>query len=157
MDKVIQVGRASYNAYELKYSDEVLLQPESASNISNFEAQNAISDDLFTLDDPKRWLQEPIDPHPSVDSLQRWKLHQYRFPVLRYIGFNHLAAPVSSSASYVLDEDRCHTSDELVEAYQLPKSQQYQDLLDKLAIQTAALDTEVIATAAILYYGSDQT
>jgi len=156
MDEVMKVARASYNAYELRYSDEVLLRSEPASKMSDFETLNAINDDLFILDDLERWLQEPVDPDPSVDPLQWWKLHQHRFPVLRCMAFDHLAAPASSSADectfssagHVLDEDHWHTSDELAEAYQLLKSWYHQDVLDKQAIEAAVMDTEAAVMAA---------
>ena len=124
--------KASFASYERRYREEVLQSQElvDGSEEDEFEAYNTNSDDIFVLDDLDCYLREPHDPDEKVSPLKGWQDNHHRFPVLRHMAFDLLAAPASSStderlfskAGHVLNEERWHTGDELAESAQLLKS-----------------------------------
>ena len=163
IDDAINAAKASFASYERRYSEEVL-QPQELGDSSEedeSEAYNTISKDIFVLNDLDRYLREPHDPNKKVSPLEWWQDNHHRFPVLRHMAVDLLAAPASSSADerlfskagHVLNEERWHTGDELAESVQLLKSWYDQELLDNAgtagAVRTVASPVTPPATVGV--------
>jgi hypothetical protein len=88
------------------------------------------------LDELAMYSQEPPTPK-SIDPLAWWIGNQERFPVLRHLVFDLLAAPASTSADErlfsqagrVVNEERPHMQQELAEALQCIRSWRHEDLI----------------------------
>lgn len=134
-----------YQDYVRRHGDEaIVIERVGGQELSEFELYNTLADDEV-IDDLERYCDEP--PTPKVDPLQWWIANHSRFPVLRYMAFDLLAAPASSAidervfsmAGNVLTGQRFNTEDDLAESTQCLKSWQLAGLLQSSDI-TAAID-----------------
>lgn len=90
-----------------------------------FDAYNHDIDDDADNDELARYLREERAPH-GTRPLAWWRENHHRFPVLRHLAFEVLAAPASSAADErifsmagdVVNDERPNTMEELAEAYQ---------------------------------------
>jgi hypothetical protein len=121
-----------FKDYKRRHGDEVQMAATAArpsKELSEFEAYNALEDDAFEGDDLQRYLSEAPAPK-DTNPVTWWRLNQHRYPVLRHMAFDLLAAPASSSADerqfskagHVLDDEHFNTKDDLAESQQLVKS-----------------------------------
>jgi hypothetical protein len=141
-----------YNQYKERYSDEATaidhrrLQDDK---LTEFERYNRLVDDQLTDDELERYLSEPREA-ADINPLTWWQLNQQRYPVLKHMAFDLLAAPASSSADertfskagHILDKDHWHTRDDLAEAEQCLRSA-YAEGIDLGAIDGDGGDDEV--------------
>lgn len=103
--------------------------------MSGFDAYNSFDGDE-QLDELAMYSQEPPAPK-SIDPLAWWVGNQERFPVLRHLAFDLLAAPAStaaderlfSQAGRVVNEERPHMQQELAEALQCIRSWRHEGLI----------------------------
>jgi len=111
--------KAAYRTYKSRHSNEALATTTTAvaiDNLTDFERFNLKRRQDRVLDDLERYLREDTAPH-GTDPLQWWRDNHHRFPVLRYMAFDLLAAPASSaaderrfsSAGHVLNKERWNT------------------------------------------------
>ena len=90
-----------------------------------FDAYNHDIDDDTDNDELARYLREERAPQ-GTRPLTWWREHHHRFPLLRHLAFEVLAAPSSSCADErifsmagdVVNDERPNTMEELAEAYQ---------------------------------------
>jgi hypothetical protein len=103
----------------------------------------------FEGDELQRFLHEDIAPQ-GTNPLSWWQSNQERFPVLRHMAFDLLAAPASGSADerafsmagHVLDKEHYSTLDDLAEAHQCLKSAHRESIVKRVTVeQSDALDT----------------
>jgi len=76
--------------------------------MDEFDQYHLISDDTAMLNDFERYLREPIETNHKVDPLQWWQVNEHRFPILRYMAFDLLAAPATSAADERTFSKACH-------------------------------------------------
>jgi hypothetical protein len=121
-----------FHEYNRRHGDEgiaVATVPTPPDKLTEFERYNIIQDEQYNGNELDRFLAEDRVPS-GTNPLIWWQLNQDRYPVLRHMAFDLLAAPASSSADerqfsqagHVLDEDHYNTKDDLAEAYQCLKS-----------------------------------
>lgn len=104
--------------------------------MSAFDAYNHDLDDEDDNDELARYMREERAPK-GTKPLKWWRDNHHRYPVLRHLAFEVLAAPASSSADErifsiagdVVNEERSQTQEELAEAYQGLKSWYSEGLL----------------------------
>ena len=126
-----QATQEMFEEYKRLYSDEVNEVPKTRpqKELSKFERYNRIQDDDCEGDELERYLSEPRAPE-GTNPITWWRLNQSRYPVLKHMAFDLLAAPASSAAAerqfsmagHVLNEERFHTQEDLAEAFQCLKS-----------------------------------
>lgn len=118
-----------YNDYKRRHADEALVSSKPLKQLTKFEKYNLLEDDYDVTDDLERFLREdraPADTNPLV----WWQHNQHRYPILRYMAFDLLGTPASSSADErtfskadrSLNIERFNTLDDLAEANQCMKS-----------------------------------
>jgi hypothetical protein len=121
-----------YHEYKRRHGDEVVgtaAAGPAAKELSEFERYNRIKDITFEVDEFERYLREERAIE-GTNPLEWWRRNQHRYPVLRHLAFDLLAAPASSSADerefscagHVLDEEHWHTKDDLAESQQCLRS-----------------------------------
>ena len=121
-----------YNKYKRRHSDELVgsrIDSGALQHLSKFDRYNTLEDDPFNGDELDRYLREERQPK-HVDPLSWWRQNHERYPVLRHMAFDLLAAPASSSADerqfsqagYMLNKEHWHTKDDLAEYQQCMKS-----------------------------------
>jgi hypothetical protein len=127
-----------YNEYKQRHIDEAIQPSLPNKELTEFERYNLL-DDEHELDDLERFLREERAPS-STNPLVWWQANHDRFPVLRYMAFDLLGAPATSSADErafsmageVLSKDRFNTRDDFAEAAQCLKSWIHEGLIYKL-------------------------
>lgn len=123
---------ALYKEYERCHGDELGDADEPAlpvKELTEFERYNVISDNTLGGNELERFLSESIEP-PSTNPLTWWRNNHKRYPILRHMAFDLLAAPASSSAAerqfstagHILNDEHWCTMDDLAEATQCLKS-----------------------------------
>ena len=123
---------ALYQDYKILYAEELDAVATAAlpdKELNAFERYNAIKDDIYDNNELARYLREDRQP-ADVNPLIWWRDNAQRYPVLKHMAFDHLAAPASSSADerlfskagHKLDDDHYNTKADLAEAEQLVKS-----------------------------------
>ena len=118
-----------YLEYLSRHADEALLSNQPAKELSEFELYNRIEDEHSLTDDFERYLREERAPE-GTNPLTWWRANQHRYPILRHMALDLLAAPASSAADertfskagQVLNEGRYNTLADLAEANQCCKS-----------------------------------
>jgi hypothetical protein len=142
-----------YEEYERRYSDSeaaaiaaLRKQQDSQKELDDFERSLCMdSDDNNDVQEElQRYLQEPVAPY-GTDPVHWWQANHLRYPILRHMAFDLLAAPSSSAAAerqfsiagHVLNEDRYLTKADLAEANQCLKNW-FQEGLIPTAVVTAA-------------------
>jgi hypothetical protein len=88
-------------------------------NVSKSKHLNEDDDDL------NRWRHE-VQADFDVNPLAWWRANQHRYPILKHLAFDLLAAPASTAADErlfsiagnVVNEERPHTQAELAQAAQ---------------------------------------
>ena len=112
----------------------------AAKELSDFAKYNLIENDTFKSDELERYFYE--ERTPTYTNLLEWlRANEHRYPILRHMAFDHLAAPANgtaderefSMAGSVLDEEHWHTLDELAQAQQCLKSSYYEDIEIRLS------------------------
>jgi hypothetical protein len=132
-----------YNQYKRQHGDEAAIaaiRPQELDKLSEFERYNILQEDQFNGNELERYFSEDRAP-PTTNPLTWWRLNQERYPVLKHMAFDLLAAPASSSADerqfsmagHVLDEEHFNTLDDLAEAYQCLKSAYSENIHVKIA------------------------
>lgn len=121
-----------YQEYKVRHAEEldaVATAAATEKELTAFERYNLIKDDVYESNELARYLREDRQS-ADVNPLIWWRNNAHRYPVLKHMAFDHLAAPASSSADerqfskagHKLDEDHYNTKDDLAEAEQLTKS-----------------------------------
>jgi hypothetical protein len=108
-----------------RWPNEVTIASPRQEEISAFDAYNHDLDDDDDNDELARYIREERAPK-GTQPLTWWRDNHHRYPVLRHLAFEVLAAPASSSADErifsmagdVVNEERPQTLEELAEAYQ---------------------------------------
>ena len=122
---------ALYQEYKRRHGDDAvaLTSTATAEELSEFDQYNTLCDEAAVSDELTRYLREERQPK-HVDPLRWWQLNEERYPILRQMAFDHLAAPASSSADErqfsmagnMLDDEHYHSKDDLAQAQQCVKS-----------------------------------
>ena len=102
---------------------------QPVKELSEFEQYNRIEDEHSLTDDLERYLREERAPE-GTNPLTWWRANHHRYPILRHMAMDLLAAPASSAADertfskagQVLNESRYNTLADLAEANQCCKS-----------------------------------
>lgn len=138
-----------YDEYKRKYAHETTATTQIAAYSDTLRQPSRYEKWLWmdsepVADDLERYLSEAPAP-AGTNCLSWWIANHHRFPVLRHLAFDLLAAPSSSSAAerrfseagHVLDEEHWHTRAELGEANQCLKSWFGQDMVpDHINVST---------------------
>lgn len=85
-----------YNDYKQRHSHEALQPSQPSKERSEFEQYNDLEDDYDCTDDLERFLREERTPK-GTNPLDWWLQNNTRYPVLRYMAFDLLTTPASSS------------------------------------------------------------
>jgi hypothetical protein len=133
VDKV--VNKAWQDA-KRRWPNEVTIASPQQQAMTAFDAYNHDLDDEDDNDELARYMREERAPK-GTKPLKWWRDNHHRYPVLRHLAFEVLAAPASSSADErifsiagdVVNEERSQTQEELAEAYQGLKSWYSEGLL----------------------------
>ena len=140
-----------FDGYKRRHSDEAAALRTPALEIqelSELDQYNTMGEE-FEGDELQRFLHEDIAPQ-GTNPLSWWQSNQERFPVLRHMAFDLLAAPASSSADerafskagHVLDKEHYSTLDDLAEAHQCLKSAHREGIIKRVAVEPSdTLDT----------------
>jgi hypothetical protein len=121
-----------YKDYKRRHGDEILACNTAAYQgveLSDFDRYNTIDDESYNSDELERYLREER-ASKDTNPITWWKSNQDRYPILKHIAFDHLAAPASSAADErqfsmadnVLNSEHYNTLDDLAEAHQCLKS-----------------------------------
>ena len=118
-----------YNEYKRRHADEALTAGKPSKDLTEFERYNRLEDDYDDTDDLDRYLHEDR-ASSDTNPLAWWRANHHRYPILRYMAFDLLACPASSSADertfskadWTLNKERFNTKDDLAEANQCLKS-----------------------------------
>ena len=118
-----------YSEYKRRYADEAIIASVSAEDLTDFERYNLLEDEHSLNDDMERYIREERAPK-DTNPLAWWCSNHHRYPILRHMAFDLLAAPASSAAdertfsiaSHSLNEERYNTLADLAEATQCCRS-----------------------------------
>jgi hypothetical protein len=130
IDQAKQEVEALFKDYKRRHGDEVVAPvAKPLQEMSEFRRFNTIKSKQAIGDELERYLREECTPE-DTNPLTWWQLNQERYPVLRHMAFDLLAAPASSSdcertfskAGHVLDKEHYNTKDDLAQAQQCVKS-----------------------------------
>lgn len=126
LKSVDEVVNKAWQSAKRRWPNEVTASSPKQDEMSAFDAYNhALDDDEDENDELARYLREERAPK-GTKPLIWWRENHHRYPVLRHLAFEVLAAPASSSADErifsmagdVVNEERPQTLEELAEAYQ---------------------------------------
>lgn len=121
-----EVVNKAWEGAKRRWPNEVAVSSPKQHEMSAFDAYNHVLDDEEDDNDElARYLREERAPQ-GTKPLIWWRENHHRYPVLRHLAFEVLAAPASSSADErifstagdVVNEERPQTLEELAEAYQ---------------------------------------
>jgi hypothetical protein len=134
--------RQLYNEYKRRYSDSeaaatgALKTKDSARMMDEFEQAMCMDTSEELEDEYERYMRETPAPF-DMPAIKWWQDNHHRYPVLRHMAFDLLAAPASSAAAerqfsiagHVLNDERSSTQAELAQANQCLRNWFQQELV----------------------------
>jgi hypothetical protein len=135
-DSVVELYN-EYKARHTKAGATEIADPPPTKQLDDYERSLYMDEDGGRLgDELERYLREEHAP-ARTNALAWWQQNEQRYPVLRNLAFDLIAAPATSAAAerrfseagHVLNEGHWHTRSDLAEATQCLKSWFEQDML----------------------------
>jgi hypothetical protein len=125
LESADEVMNRAWQDAKRRWPNEVTVPSPKQQEMDAFDAYNHDIDDDTDNDELARYLREERAPQ-GTRPLTWWREYHHRFPLLRHLAFEVLAAPSSSCADErifsmagdVVNDERPNTMEELAEAYQ---------------------------------------